>query len=42
MLDFVCQQDLQSSKVIEVLEKTEKPKLTLYALYPVRHFSLEN
>ena len=35
--DFVCRDALESGDVIEVLPKTEKPSLTLYALYPARH-----
>ncbi|MFT7560203.1 MAG: DNA-binding transcriptional LysR family regulator [Flavobacteriales bacterium] len=36
--DFVCRQALEAGEVIEILENTRKPKLTLYALYPTRHF----
>jgi len=36
--DFVCQQALDSGQVVEVLADSTKPMLTLYALYPVRHF----
>jgi DNA-binding transcriptional LysR family regulator len=36
--DFVCQQAIDSGQVIEVLADANKPKLTLYALYPVRYF----
>jgi DNA-binding transcriptional LysR family regulator len=36
--EFVCQPDIQSGKVVEILKKAKKPKLTLYALYPARHF----
>jgi DNA-binding transcriptional LysR family regulator len=36
--DFVCQQAIESGEVIEVLADANKPKLTLYALYPARHF----
>ncbi len=36
--DFVCQEALQTGEVVEVLKDSQKPKLTLYALYPVRHF----
>ncbi len=36
--DFVCQDDLKTGAVVEVLKNNRKPKLTLYALYPARHF----
>lgn len=36
--DFVCDQSIEKGELIEVLADTSKPKLTLYALYPVRHF----
>ena len=36
--DFVCNDALKKGEVIEVLKEFNKPKLTLYALYPVRHF----
>ncbi|KGJ97544.1 LysR family transcriptional regulator [Colwellia psychrerythraea] len=36
--DFVCQQAINSGEVVEVLAEANKPLLTLYALYPVRHF----
>jgi DNA-binding transcriptional LysR family regulator len=36
--DFVCQQAIDSGQVVEVLADAKKPKLTLYALYPARHF----
>ncbi len=36
--DFVCREALQKGEVIEVLENSKKPDLTLYALYPARHF----
>jgi len=36
--DFVCQQAIQNGEVVEVLADSHKPKLTLYALYPARHF----
>ncbi|WP_293265709.1 LysR family transcriptional regulator [Neptunomonas sp.] len=36
--DFVCREALEKGEVIEVLEKSKKPNLTLYALYPARHF----
>ncbi|PCH60153.1 MAG: LysR family transcriptional regulator [SAR86 cluster bacterium] len=36
--DFVCQQAIDSGHVVEVLADTKKPLLTLYALYPDRHF----
>ena len=36
--DFVCQQALDSGEVVEILPNANKPLLTLFALYPVRHF----
>jgi len=36
--DFVCQQAIDDGEVVEVLADSEKPMLTLYALYPVRYF----
>lgn len=36
--DFVCREALQKNEVIEVLASAQKPNLTLYALYPARHF----
>lgn len=36
--DFVCQQAIDSGQVVEVLADSKKSMLTLYALYPVRHF----
>ena len=36
--DFICQQAIDSGQVVEVLSNAKKPMLTLYALYPVRHF----
>lgn len=36
--DFVCQQAIDSGQVVEVLADAKKSMLTLYALYPVRHF----
>lgn len=36
--DFVCRDALEKGDVIEVLANTQKPNLTLYALYPARHF----
>jgi len=36
--DFVCQQAIARGEVVEVLANSTKPLLTLYALYPVRHF----
>ncbi len=35
---FLCAEALAKGELIEVLENAKKPKLTLYALYPVRHF----
>lgn len=37
--DFVCREALESGEVVEILPKTKKPKLTLYALYPERQFA---
>ncbi|KJZ12531.1 LysR family transcriptional regulator [Marinomonas sp. S3726] len=36
--DFVCQKMIDSGEVVEVLAEANKPRLTLYALYPARHF----
>lgn len=36
--DFVCQQLIDNGDIVEVLPDSKKPKLTLYALYPARHF----
>ena len=36
--DFVCQQAINQGEVVEVLSESKKPQLTLYALYPARHF----
>lgn len=36
--DFVCREALEKGEVIEVLPNSKKPNLTLYALYPARHF----
>jgi len=36
--DFVCREALEKGEVIEVLGNSRTPNLTLYALYPARHF----
>jgi DNA-binding transcriptional LysR family regulator len=36
--DFVCREALNNGEVIEILADTQKPQLTLYALYPARHY----
>lgn len=36
--DFVCRDALEKGEVIEVLAESKKPRLTLYVLYPTRHF----
>jgi DNA-binding transcriptional LysR family regulator len=36
--DFVCRQALSSGQLVELLADVPRPKLTLYALYPARHF----
>lgn len=36
--DFVCHDAIKNGDVIEILNNTKKPNLTLYALYPARHF----
>jgi len=36
--DFVCREALEKGEVVEVLANANKPQLTLYALYPARHF----
>ena len=35
---FVCREALAKGDVVEVLADSQKPNLTLYALYPARHF----
>ena len=36
--EFLCRQALESGELVEVLANAKKPQLTLYALYPARHF----
>jgi len=36
--DFVSQQAIDSGQVVEILADSKKSMLTLYALYPARHF----
>ena len=36
--DFVCREALEKGEVVEVLADSKKDSLTLYALYPARHF----
>jgi DNA-binding transcriptional LysR family regulator len=36
--DFVCRAALSSGQLVELLAEVPRPKLTLYALYPARHF----
>lgn len=36
--DFVCRAALGSGQLVELLADVPRPKLTLYALYPARHF----
>jgi len=36
--DFVCDKAIASGEVVEVLSSHKRPELTLYALYPNRHF----
>lgn len=36
--DFVCQQAIDKNEVVEILTNSKKPMLTLYALYPAKHF----
>lgn len=36
--NFVCGKALEKGELVEVLKDNNKPKLTLYALYPARHF----
>lgn len=36
--EFACRDALKSGDLVEVLAHTKKPKLTLFALYPARHF----
>lgn len=35
---FICQNALDTGELVEILAKTRKPKMTLYALYPERRF----
>ncbi|MCP5162230.1 MAG: LysR family transcriptional regulator [Hahellaceae bacterium] len=35
--DFACRASLANGDVVEILQEAERPTLTLYALYPVRH-----
>lgn len=35
---FICQEALEKGELVELLATTTKPKMTLYALYPERHF----
>lgn len=35
---FVCHEMLATGELVEILSSTSKPLLTLYALYPARHF----
>lgn len=36
--EFVCDSFIERGEVIEILPASSKPNLTLYALYPARHF----
>jgi len=36
--EFVCESAIQQREVVEILPHLERPYLTLYALYPTRHF----
>lgn len=36
--DFVCDESIATGEVIEILSDYKRPDLTLYALYPNRHF----
>lgn len=36
--DFVCRDAIDSGEIVEILGQTHKPSLTLYALYPARHY----
>ncbi len=36
--EFVCDSAIRQGEVVEVLPHLERPYLTLYALYPARHF----
>jgi len=36
--DFVCRDALEKGDLVELLPHSKRPKLTLYALYPTRHF----
>ncbi|MDX1452351.1 MAG: LysR family transcriptional regulator [Oleiphilaceae bacterium] len=36
--DFVCREALAKRDVVEILQDVPKPDLTLYAIYPARHY----
>ncbi|GGY56947.1 transcriptional regulator [Bacterioplanes sanyensis] len=36
--DFLCRDELKTGELIQVLPQAKKPQLTLYAMYPARHF----
>ncbi|MGB1238561.1 MAG: LysR substrate-binding domain-containing protein [Pseudomonadales bacterium] len=36
--DFVCREAIAKGEVTEILATAQRPQLTLYALYPARHF----
>jgi DNA-binding transcriptional LysR family regulator len=40
--DFVCRKWIDRGDVVEILPDISRPKLTLYALYPARHFMPTN
>ncbi|MEH6446966.1 MAG: LysR family transcriptional regulator [Oceanospirillaceae bacterium] len=36
--DFICRDALERGEMVEILPKAKRPRLTLHALYPARHF----
>jgi DNA-binding transcriptional LysR family regulator len=36
--DFICRDGLADGRLVEILPQASRPELTLYALYPARHF----
>ena len=42
MPSFACREALSSGAVVEILQGTQKPQLTLHALYPARQFVPDN
>ncbi len=38
MPDFVCDSEIENGNLVEILTHTQKPKPTLYAMYPAREY----